>query len=106
MLTVILLSSIRFEETFPQGVLGFSKLQRKWLNATLRQEIDVQPWDPSMDGREVYLSTLEVEVGELSTALLQKSECRMYFWLTLLSIGMTWTIGWLLRQERRCAWRL
>ncbi|KAG0047765.1 transport between ER and Golgi ATPase protein, partial [Gryganskiella cystojenkinii] len=50
-------------DTFPQGCIGFSALQRKWISAALNQEIDVQPFDPSMDGHEVYLSTLEVEVG-------------------------------------------
>ena len=37
-------------------------MQRKWLNSALNQEIDVQPWDPSMDGPDMYLSTMEVEV--------------------------------------------
>ncbi|KAF9996644.1 transport between ER and Golgi ATPase protein [Entomortierella chlamydospora] len=57
--------SINFEDDFPGGCLGFSKFQRKWINSSLNKEIDVQTWDPSMDGREVYLSTIEVEIGLL-----------------------------------------
>ncbi|KAF9166801.1 transport between ER and Golgi ATPase protein [Mortierella sp. AD011] len=57
--------SINFEDDFPGGCLGFSKFQRKWINSSLNKEIDVQTWDPSLDGREVYLSTIEVEIGLL-----------------------------------------
>ncbi|KAF9896972.1 transport between ER and Golgi ATPase protein, partial [Lobosporangium transversale] len=53
--------SINFEDGFPVGCLGFSNLQRKWINTPLNKEIDVQPFDPSLDGHDVYLSTLEVE---------------------------------------------
>ncbi|KAG0203400.1 transport between ER and Golgi ATPase protein [Mortierella sp. GBA30] len=55
--------SIKFEDSFQGGCLGFSNLQRKWINATLNKEVDVQPFDPSMDGPDVYLSTIEVEVS-------------------------------------------
>ncbi|KAF9193036.1 transport between ER and Golgi ATPase protein [Haplosporangium sp. Z 767] len=55
--------SIKFEDSFQGGCLGFSNLQRKWINVALNKEIDVQPFDPSLDGSEVYLSTLEVEVS-------------------------------------------
>ncbi|KAI1314449.1 transport between ER and Golgi ATPase protein [Mortierella claussenii] len=55
--------SINFEDGFPGGCLGFSNFQRKWINVTLNKEIDVQPFDPSLDGTDVYLSNLEVEVS-------------------------------------------
>ncbi|KAF9567278.1 transport between ER and Golgi ATPase protein [Mortierella alpina] len=55
--------SIKFEDTFQPGCLGFSNLQRKWINAALNKEIDVQPFDPSMDGPDAYLSNVEIEVS-------------------------------------------
>ncbi|KAG9324920.1 hypothetical protein KVV02_008482 [Mortierella alpina] len=55
--------SIKFEDTFQPGCLGFSNLQRKWINAALNKEIDVQPFDPSMDGPDAYLSNIEIEVS-------------------------------------------
>ncbi|KAF9354053.1 transport between ER and Golgi ATPase protein, partial [Mortierella sp. AD094] len=52
--------SINFEDDFPGGCLGLSNSQRKWINSSLNKEIDVQPFDPSIDGQEVFLSTLEI----------------------------------------------
>ncbi|KAG0342587.1 transport between ER and Golgi ATPase protein [Podila humilis] len=54
--------SIRLVEAAAEGTLGFSNVQRKWANISLNKEIDVQPFDPSLDGPEVYLSSIEVEV--------------------------------------------
>ncbi|KAI1295953.1 transport between ER and Golgi ATPase protein [Mortierella claussenii] len=61
--------SVKLEVDFPPGCIGFGSLQRKWINAVLNQEIDVQPIDPfdsNMNGPNLYLSTLEVEVGLFS----------------------------------------
>ncbi|KAF9580111.1 transport between ER and Golgi ATPase protein [Lunasporangiospora selenospora] len=55
--------SIKFEDSFPEGHLGLSNLQRKWASVALNRDIDVQPFDPAMDGPEVYLHQLEVEVS-------------------------------------------
>lgn len=46
-----------------ESCLGFSNLQRKWINVGLNKEIDVAPWDPSNDGPMVYLSSIEIEVS-------------------------------------------
>ncbi|KAF9971654.1 transport between ER and Golgi ATPase protein [Actinomortierella ambigua] len=55
--------SIRYEDHFEPGYLGFSGLQRKWANLALNQEIEVQQFDPSMDGPQCFLYTVEVEVS-------------------------------------------
>ncbi|KAG0302265.1 transport between ER and Golgi ATPase protein [Dissophora globulifera] len=55
--------SVVFEDNFAPGNLGFSNLQRKWINAAVNKEIDVQNFDPSLDGPEIYVSNLEVEVS-------------------------------------------
>ncbi|KAF9932263.1 transport between ER and Golgi ATPase protein [Modicella reniformis] len=57
--------SIKFEEDVPRSVILMSQLQRKWTRAGLSKEVDVQAFDASSDGQEVYLSFLEVDVDLL-----------------------------------------
>ncbi|KAF9301712.1 transport between ER and Golgi ATPase protein [Mortierella antarctica] len=57
--------SIRLVDAAAECTLGFSNMQRKWAAISLNKEIDVQPFDPSLDGPEVYLHSIEVEVGFL-----------------------------------------
>ncbi|KAG0270759.1 transport between ER and Golgi ATPase protein [Linnemannia exigua] len=55
--------SVQADNAAQEGCLGFSNLQRKWINVGLNKEIDVTPWDPSNDGPMVYLSNVEIEVS-------------------------------------------
>ncbi|KAG0058825.1 transport between ER and Golgi ATPase protein [Linnemannia elongata] len=55
--------SIQPDNAVQESCLGFSNLQRKWINVGLNKEIDVAPWDPSNDGPMVYLSSIEIEVS-------------------------------------------
>ncbi|KAF8962035.1 hypothetical protein BGZ46_001258, partial [Entomortierella lignicola] len=58
-LALIFEDNVRLQE----GCLGFSLAQRRWIKASINGEVEVQPYYPGMDGSEVYISTVEVEVG-------------------------------------------
>jgi hypothetical protein len=49
--------------SFPSGQIGLSMLQRRWASLSFNQEVDVEPFDPSMDGPNYLLGSLHLEVN-------------------------------------------
>jgi len=43
--------------------LGLSQLQRKWLNVSLDEEMNVERYNFSQEKQEVDISTIEIEVS-------------------------------------------
>ena len=55
-------------EGFPQGIMGFSIIQREWAVWSVDQEITVGPYDPFTSGKQAYLSSLTLEADFASKA--------------------------------------
>ncbi|KAF9364664.1 transport between ER and Golgi ATPase protein [Mortierella sp. NVP85] len=56
---------LELEATFELGRLGVSQLQRKWLNVSLDEEMNVERYNFSQERQEVDISTIEIEVALL-----------------------------------------
>ena len=58
--------SLRADKGVPEGSIGFSHRQRRWVGLSLNEDITVDVYDPSYDGEDVYLGNLKLEVDFLS----------------------------------------
>ncbi|OMJ09301.1 Vesicular-fusion protein sec18 [Smittium culicis] len=50
------------------GLIGPSRIHRTWARLSLNQEIYAQPFDPYKNGKDVYLSSMEIEVSFFNRA--------------------------------------
>eukprot|EP00126_Sphaerothecum_destruens_P012374 Sdes_comp21224_c0_seq1m19880 len=60
--------SLKEDKQVQPGSLGFSNQQRRWAEVSLRENIAVKPYDPTSDGKDIYISTLKLEVDFFSKA--------------------------------------
>ncbi|OLY78342.1 Vesicular-fusion protein sec18 [Smittium mucronatum] len=50
------------------GLIGPSRIHRTWARLSLNQEVTVEPFDPFRNGKDVYLSNMEMEISFYSKA--------------------------------------
>ncbi|CAM0137867.1 transport between ER and Golgi ATPase protein [Umbelopsis sp. WA50703] len=53
------------DDTVPPGIIGTNLMHRRWGQFSLKQDVHVRPYDPFEGGHDIYLSSMQVEVGFL-----------------------------------------
>ena len=66
--------SILVDESCQPGEIGFSNLHRRWANLSLGEQVQVQPFDPTTESSNCYMSSAKLEVGFHRKALDIKDE--------------------------------